>query len=430
MVAEQTTAQQTTARLLAERLAELATEHDAWRGRATLNLNAANNVLSPAARRMLPGRLADKGISGGLGRRHHMGGHLIDEMEQIVLDLGRELFDAPYVEYRPASGSIANALAIASVTKPEDTLMVLGEAAAGHQSYRREGWGGRLARTVVDVPFDADRLDVDLAAFQQALERFRPALVVVGTAMFILPYDLAPLRAAADASGTKLMYDGAHPLGLIAGGAWQNPLDGNADLLTGSTQKSLFGPIGGLIVTRSDALGPAIFDECTRLVSNYENNRVMALGVAFAEMAAFGHAYAAACIDNARALAVGLAERGFEPLAAERGYTQSNQVILRVNTDVSADDLVQRWEAANIVATAMALPRDATRTQPTNGIRLGVQELTRLGMGPDDMDRVAELLREAAAGSRTETAGRAVVDLVQAFPTVYYCFEHPYPRAA
>ncbi len=355
---------------LAERLAELASEHDAWRGRATLNLNAANNVLSPAARRMLPGRLADKGISGGLGRRHHMGGRLIDEMEQIVLDLGRQLFKADYVEYRPASGSIANALAMASLTTSDDTLMVLGESAAGHQSYRRDGWGGRLARRVVDVPFDAERLDVDLDVFREALERARPALVVVGTAMFIMPYELAPLREAAHAAGAKLMYDGAHPLGLIAGGAWQNPLDADADLLTGSTQKSLFGPIGGVIVTRSASLGASIFDECTKLVSNYENNRVMALGVAFAEMAAFGAAYAAACIKNARALATQLAWRGFQPLAADRGYTRSNQVLLQVDGAVSADDVVQRWEAADIVATAMALPRAATEP-PVNGIRLG-----------------------------------------------------------
>lgn len=412
---------------LAERLAELASEHDAWRGRATLNLNAANNVLSPAARRMLPGRLADKGISGGLGRRHHMGGRLIDEMEQIVLDLGRQLFKADYVEYRPASGSIANALAMASLTTSDDTLMVLGESAAGHQSYRRDGWGGRLARRVVDVPFDAERLDVDLDVFREALERARPALVVVGTAMFIMPYELAPLREAAHAAGAKLMYDGAHPLGLIAGGAWQNPLDADADLLTGSTQKSLFGPIGGVIVTRSASLGASIFDECTKLVSNYENNRVMALGVAFAEMAAFGAAYAAACIKNARALATQLAWRGFQPLAADRGYTRSNQVLLQVDGAVSADDVVQRWEAADIVATAMALPRAATEP-PVNGIRLGVQELTRLGMGPADMVYVAELLSRAATDDALDAVRHDVHELVGSFPTVFYCFEHSYPQ--
>jgi glycine hydroxymethyltransferase len=412
----------------AERLADLAGQHDAWRGRTTLNLNAANNVLSPAARLMLPTRLADKGISGGLGRRHHMGGGLIDEMERIVVELAQQLFDAPHVEYRPASGSIANALAIAALTGPDDTLMVLGEAAAGHQSYRRDGWGGRLARRVVDVPFDADRMDVEPAALQAAVETNRPALIIVGTAMFILPYDLAPIIEAARSVGARVMYDAAHPLGLIAGGIWQNPLREGVDLLTGSTQKSLFGPIGGLIVTRSDALGERLFDECTRLVSNYENNRVMALGVALAEMAAFGHAYAAACVANAQALATALAERGFQPLGAERGYTRSNQVLLRVAESVSADAVVERWEAANIIATAMALPRPANDARPVNGIRLGVQELTRLGMGKSEMQRVADLLQQAGAGlSDSAAVRRQVADLVSAYPTVYYCFEHPTP---
>jgi glycine hydroxymethyltransferase len=415
---------------LAQRLSDLAEQHDAWRGRTTLNLNAANNVMSPAARRMLPTRLADKGISGGLGRRHHMGGGLIDEMEEIVVQLGRQLFDAQYVEYRPPSGSFANALAIATLTGPSDTLMVLGEAAAGHQSYRRDGWGGRLARQVVDLPFDAERMDVDLVALRAALEQHRPALVVLGTNMFIWPYDLEPIRSAVSEAGALLMYDAAHPLGLIAGGAWQNPLDAGADLLTGSTQKSLFGPIGGLIVSRRDDLGSRVFEESTRLVSNYENNRVMALGVAFAELAAFGGAYARACIENAQSLARALHERGFEPLCADRGYTRSNQVLLRVPADTSADELVERWEQADIVATSMALPRNASDPRPVNGIRMGVQELTRLGMGPAEMQHVAELLSVAtSASSDVSAVKRGVADLVSAFPTVYYCFDNPSPKA-
>ena len=416
------------ARGLAEQLANLASRHDAWRGRTTLNLNAANNVMSPAARRMLPTRLADKGISGGLGRRHHMGGGLIDEMEDIVVQLGSQVFNARHVEYRPASGSIANALAIATLTGPSDTLMVLGEAAAGHQSYRRDGWGGRLARQVIDVPFDVDRLDVDPAALRATLEQHRPALIVLGTAMFIMPYDLEPIRAAAAEVGAILMYDAAHPLGLIAGGAWQNPLDAGADLLTGSTQKSLFGPIGGLIVTRDDRLGARVFDASTRLVSNYENNRVMALGVALAELAAFGQAYASACIRNAQVLAHALAERGFEPLCADRGYTRSNQVLLRMSADQSADNMVERWERADIVATAMALPRSSADRLPVNGIRIGVQELTRLGMGAAEMECVADLLHAAAASSDNTTVKRSVAELVSAFPTVYYCFENPTPK--
>ena len=91
---------------LAERLADLADQHDTWRGHSTLNLNAANNVLSPAARRMLATRLADKGISGGLGRRHHMGGGLIDEMEEIVVQFGRQLFNVAHFEYRRPAAAL------------------------------------------------------------------------------------------------------------------------------------------------------------------------------------------------------------------------------------------------------------------------------------------------------------------------------------
>jgi glycine hydroxymethyltransferase len=223
------------------------------------------------------------------------------------------------------------------------------------------------------------------------------------------------------------MYDAAHPLGLIAGGTWQNPLHVGADLLTGSTQKSLFGPIGGVIVTRDDRLGTRVFEECTRLVSNYENNRVMALGVALAELAAFGQAYANACIRNAQTLAHALHERGFEPLCADRGYTQSNQVLLRMAARVSADEVVERWERADIVATAMALPRRYTDAPPINGIRIGVQELTRLGMGTDEMLHVADLLLAAASASDPSYVGREVAELVAGFPTVYYCFDHPAP---
>src|SRR5205085_3780193 len=136
-----------------------------------------------------------------------------------------------------------------------------------------------------------------------------------------------------------------------------------------STQKSLPGPIGGLILSQSPELGERIFDVCTRLVSNYENNRAAALGVTFAEMAAFGGAYAAAMIANAQALAQALAERGFTPLGSGRGYTQTNQVLLDVSDRGPADDLAERMEQANIIVTAVHLPSPKPSTgRPTDGI--------------------------------------------------------------
>jgi len=414
------------ARDIVNRLTALVEQHEAWRGRGTLNLNAANNVLSPTARRMLSTRLADKGMSGGLGRRHHMGGGIIDEIETLVVNLGQRLFGARYVEYRPASGSIANALAIAALVDADATLMVLGEGAPGHQSYRRDGWGGRLARRVVDLPFDYAALDVDPVELQRSVEATRPRLIILGTALLLFPYNLAPIRQAADSVGALVMYDGAHAMGLLAGGAFQAPLAEGADLVTGSTQKSLPGPIGGLILTLAPELGERIFDVCTHLVSNYENNRTLALGVAFAELLAFGRAYAAACIANAQSLARALETLGFKPLGAQRGYTQTNQVILDVSDRGSANTLSETWERANIITTAMHLPSPIPAAgRPPDGIRLGVQEVTRLGMGATEMHRIADLMHRAAGVDDPQTVAADATDLVRSFPTVYYTFENP-----
>jgi glycine hydroxymethyltransferase len=154
----------------------------------------------------------------------------------------------------------------------------------------------------------------------------------------------------------------------------------------------------------------------------------LALGIALVELSAFGRAYAAACIANARALAGALAERGFAPLGAARGYTQSNQVLLDVGAQGSADDLAGRWERANVIVTAVHLPSPRPRQgRPPDGIRIGVQELTRLGMGAAEMARVADLMRRAADGQDASAVGAEVADLVRSFPTVYYCFENPAP---
>jgi glycine hydroxymethyltransferase len=412
-----------------DQLRALAEQHDVWRGRETLNLNAANGVLSDTARRMLSTRVADKGISGGLGTRHHMGGRLIDAAESIVVDLAQALFGASGVEYRPASGSLANALALAALTSPQDTLMVLNAGAPGHQSYRLDGWGGRLAQRVVDLPFDAETLDVDVGQLAEAAARYRPRLIVLGSAITLFPYTLAPVRQVADDIGALVMYDGAHAMGLFAGGVFQDPLREGADLITGSTQKTLPGPIGGLILTRSSTLDHQIFEVGTRLISNYENNRVLALGIALSEMAEFGQAYARACVANAQTLATALAEAGFHPLGEGRGYTRTNQVLLDVRPGpCPADALAERWERANIIVPALQLPSSAARAGlAANGIRIGVQEVTRLGMGPAEMRHIADLMQRAADGDDPAILKHHATDLARAYPNVYYSFEHGLP---
>jgi glycine hydroxymethyltransferase len=217
-------------------------------------------------------------------------------------------------------------------------------------------------------------------------------------------------------------------MALIAGDQFQDPLKEGAGVISGSTQKSFPGPIGGLVMTKDPELGTRISATTARLLPTYPNNSVLALGIALAEMAAFGNGYISACISNAKVLANRLAERGFHPICADRDYTMSNQVILDVSDRGPALDLTRSWEAASIITSPMELPAaDSGGGRPATGVRLGSQEVTRLGMGADEMTQIADLMRRVADGDRPEAVKADAAALAMRFGTVYYCFEAPYP---
>jgi glycine hydroxymethyltransferase len=405
---------------------EWADEHGRWRTGRCLNLIAANNVMSVPARMALASRLADKPISGALGRRHHMGGRYVERIESCVVELGRRLFRAKTFEYRPMSGSLANAAAVYGLVRDGDTVLALPPGAICHQSHRVPCL--HLGVRLVDIPFDFTDLDVDLDGLRRVARAERPRLIMLGNQQVLFPYSLAAIRAIADEVEALVLYDGAHPLGLIAGGQFQDPLEEGAHLLTGSTQKSLPGPIGGIVMTGDEGLGKVVADTVSSLFSNYHNNRVLALGVTLAEMVAFGRFYAEACVSNARVLAEALTMEGFRLVGAHKGYTRSNQVIADLTKEGDARPLAHAWEAANLMTSLVHLPSPSLRPdQPPNGLRIGVQEVTRLGMGATEMKTIARLMGRVAKKESAENVTKEVAELASRFQDVCYCFEAPVP---
>jgi glycine hydroxymethyltransferase len=401
---------------LAERLQDLAAAHESWRGRTTLNLNAASNVMSPAARASLSGRLADKGVAGTVGRRRHPGAQLVDQIEAQIEAVALNLYGAEAAELRAPSGNLANGIAFAAFLEPGDTVLAL-PAGVAHQSHRDDGWPGRLGATVADLPYDFDRMDVDLDAAAEVVRRTKPRLIVVGSQFLLFPYRLRELRMLADTVGAVVVYDAAHVLGLIAGRTFQDPLREGAHVVTGSTQKSLPGPVGGLILSANRELGDRVSAAASTFVSNYQNNRVLSLGITLTEMLAFGSDYADACVRNAQALSAALARRGLEPHCPERGWTRSSQILLDLGASDHAAQITHRWEQSAIMTTPVLMQLKAPPSIAI-GARLGVQEVTRLGMGPDEMEVIADLI------TGTPTA-ETVTALVQSFPDVQYCFTPP-----
>jgi glycine hydroxymethyltransferase len=385
---------------------------------SVVNLVASHNRLSPAALAMLSSSVAEHIMSGQLGKREHAGGAFIDAIDTVVVQLSRTLFGAGAVEYRAMSGALANGLALFALAKPGDTILAQPARFGGHYSYREAGYGGARGLRIVDIPCREDGA-FDLEALAATAKRERPRAIVVGTAWMLEPLPVAALRTIADGCDAKLFYDGAHILGLVAGGQFQDPLREGAHVLAGSTQKTLGGPIGGLVLASDAALGEAISSATSGVISNYHNNRVAALAVTLAETARFGREFAAQIVQNARTLAQALVERGVPVVGRAPLYTASHVVLIDPRKLPDAEQAFRRLEAARILTTRVPL----AETYPDRrGLRLGTPAVTRAGMGAEEMRTIAALIKRVLVDREepSRVAGEASA-LAKAFPGVRYC---------
>ena len=169
------------------------------------------------------------------------------------------------------------------------------------------------------------------------------SIVLFGGSLFLFPHPIKEAREAADEVGATIMYDGAHVLGLIAGGQFQQPLKEGADLMMGSTHKTFPGPQGGIILSHKE--NEKVIDEAVfpGVVSNHHLHHLLGLGIATAEMLEFGEAYAKQTIKNAQALGQAMYERGFDVLCEDLGFTQSHQIAVDLRNIRSASDIAFTW---------------------------------------------------------------------------------------
>lgn len=412
-------------RQLADRVKALAEEHEAWLDDSCLCFYAGTNVMSPAARALLSSALATRPSMGHPGDKYQPGVRYLEEIEAVAMDLCRRLFRARFAEIRLPSGSSANLSVFMALTKAGDRIMALPGWAGGHPTHREEGMAGLHGLLIHDVPFDPLGMQVDLEGLRTAARDLRPVLIIVGASLVLFPYPLAAVRGIADEVGALVMYDGAHLAGLIAGGQFQDPLAEGAHLLTTSTYKTFGGPPGGLVVTNEPELARRIDAVAyPGMTANFDCARVASLAVAAAELLEFGPSYAKACLVNATALAGALMGEGLEVVAAAHGFTRSHHVAVDVHGLGGGAEVARRLEAARIILSKFILPRDAAAPAgQMSGLRLGLQEVTRRGLGEAEMPEVARLMRRVIL-DRDEPAriGQEVKSLRQRFPKVHYCF--------
>ena len=392
-----------------------------------LGMIASENIISPNVKRAINSDLHGRYAEGLPGKRYYQGCDDFDKIEDLGIHLAKSVFKANFANIQSTSGTVSNIGALKALAKPGDSITAVSTADGGHISHARMGAVGLRDLSVSTYPWDEDRMEPDIDASCQLIRELQPKIALVGQSVFLFPTPLKELADAAHEVGSTVMYDGAHVLGLIAGGVFQDPLREGADVMTGSSHKTFPGPQGGFLLSSSDdetfhrRLNNAMFPG---VCSSYHLHHVAGKVVALAEFEAFGKAYASDIVRNAKAFAENLASEGFDVLAESRGYTASHQVLTRHGEiDSGAGALAaKKLERAGIITNMNMLPGDSAMTP--SGLRLGVQELTRVGMGVNEMAEVASMYaRVLLHDEDPKLVRKDVQHLKSDFQHVQYCFD-------
>ena len=392
-----------------------------------LGMIASENIVSPKVQEVITSDLHGRYAEGLPGKRYSQGCGDFDDIESLGISLAQQVFNCNFANIQSTSGTVSNIGALKALAKPGDKITAVSTADGGHISHARMGAVGLRGLDLTTYPWDEDRMEPDVDAACAMIREVEPSLALVGQSVFLFPTPLQEMADAAHEVGAYMMYDGAHVLGLIAGGQFQDPLREGADIVTGSSHKTFPGPQGGFLLSNSDdekfhrKLNNAIFPG---VCSSYHLHHVAGKVIALAEFAEYGEAYAKDTVTNAKAFGAALAAEGFDVLAEGRGYTASHQVLTRHgDTDSGAGaKAAQLLEDAGIITNMNMLPGD-TKAMTPSGLRLGVQELTRVGMGPTEMEEVAKLYgRVLLQGEDPSMVKKSVASLKGEFQTIRYCF--------
>jgi glycine hydroxymethyltransferase len=393
-----------------QHLMALVDEQAQWVDRECLNLNPATNAQNPYAEVLVASGIGTRPSLGHPGDKYETGLGPGEEIEVMTSELARRVFRADYAETRLLSGAMANLSVFMATARPGDVIYTLPPAAGGHATHQTFGAAGLYGLEVRSIPIQADEASatwqVDLEALAAEVEQTRPRLLALGGSLAFAPYPIREVRAIADRVGARLLFDAAHLSLLIAGEAFQQPLAEGAHVMTTSTYKALGGPPGGLLLTNDADLATKI-DAIVYpgLTANNDLGRMAALAVCLNDLLDFGHAYAARCVETAQALAQALAAAGLPVAGHAPIYTQTHHLALDARRWGGGTRAARLLEPANMLATGIGLPLPEIPGDQ-NGLRLGVQELVRWGMGPAEMPQVARLLARVLVGNEEAAALR------------------------
>ena len=318
-------------------LIELADANARIHLRDCVNLNPAANTMNPRAEALLSSGLGSRPSLGYPGGKYEMGLEAIERIEVIAAELAAEVFHASFAEVRLGSGALANLYAFMAVTRPGDAIIVPPSTIGGHVTHQRAGAAGLYGLDIHEAPIAPTRYSIDVERLGSLAHRIRPKLISIGGSLNLFHHPVAEIRAIADEVDAIVLFDAAHLSGPIAGGAWPNPLDEGAHVMTMSTYKSLGGPPSGLLVTSDAGIAERV-DAIAYpgLTANFDAANTAALAMTLLDWKACGVAYAAEMVATAGKLAAELITAGLPVHAGSDGATVSHAFALDAGAEMAA----------------------------------------------------------------------------------------------
>lgn len=415
--------------------------HEHYRDVECINLIASEGLKSPAVKETLrlsmdlESRYAEgeNNLKGRVKTRYYQGQKYITKIEDCATDLVKNLFSCSWADVRLVSGTHANLATFKglSLATKNRKMVVTPLSCGAHISHDYTGLSGRvLGLENIDHAYSIDEMNIDPDKSADIIRAAKPGIITFGGSLFLFPHPVEELRDVAEEVGAYIVYDAAHVLGLIAGGAFQDPLREGADFITSSTHKTFPGPQGGLILAdgKNSRMEKAVkwvqYAVFPLSTSNTHLGRLPALGLAALELKLFGAELAKETVENARVAGQYLHENGVKVLGEPKGFTMSHQLAVDVRDYGGGKKVAKYLEEANVILNKNLLPYDDqdNRDDPS-GLRIGFQDVTRRGFKGDDVKHLCDLMLSVMKGKRRPSEVREeVVALKRQFDKVQYGF--------
>ena len=396
-----------------------AIENEEQRQQDTIELIASENIVSDAVREAQGSVLTNKYAEGYPNKRYYGGCEFIDQVEQLAIDYAKKLFNAAYANVQPHSGSQANMAVYQALLKPGDVILGMGMDAGGHLTHGATvNFSGKLYKTY-GYGLNPDTEELDYDEIMALAKKVKPQLIVAGASAYSRIIDWQAFRKIADEVGAYLMVDMAHIAGLVATGAHPSPLP-IADVVTTTTHKTLRGPRGGMILSKSTELGRKINSAVFPGIQGGPLEHVIAgKAQAFYEDLQPEYAeYIQQVVKNAQAM-----EKVFntsKQIRVVSGKTENHLLVLDLTkTGLTGKDAQNLLDRVHITTNKEAIPNDPRSPFITSGLRIGTPAITSRGFKEEDAQRVAELISTALTNPTDEERLQEVAKDVHELTTKY-----------